>query len=84
MNKRILKLIHSLIGLSVLAMFTIAIVAGQARANSQSEAPLEADLPLSASAKVTLSLEYVQDFEVLPIIVETVLDLPVNLTLKIK
>ncbi len=84
MHKRISKIIHGLIGLSVLAMFVIAIVAGQARANFNPAAELDADMPRSASANITLILEDVQNFEAFPIIVETMLDLPLHLTLEIK
>ncbi len=84
MNKRILKIINSLIGLSVLAMFTVAIVAGQARANFKHAAQLEVDMLRSTSTNITLRLEDVRNLEAIPIIVETMLDLPIHLTIEIK
>jgi len=54
------KMINSVVGLSVLAMFVVAIVAGQARSNSDSSAlsRLATNVELSAvSVKTDASVE---------------------------
>lgn len=79
MHKQLRKIIQSLIGLSVLAMFVIAIVAGQARANLQPAQLLEADIVYSADAGSALKLGQVQRIDALPIIVEAVLLVPLHI-----
>lgn len=84
MNKRISKIINSLVGLSVLAMFAVAIVAGQARANLQNNATLKADAQRSTHIHIILTLENVQNLDVIPVLVKTVLDLPSHITFESK
>lgn len=82
MNKRILKIVNSLVGLSVLAMFAVAIVAGQARANLQHRAALEVDAQHSITIQIILKLDDLQNLDVIPVLVKTVFDLPVRVTLE--
>ena len=79
------RMLNGVIGLSMLAMFTVAIVAGQARANlgpyvqTAMDAPQSIQISHKASATLTLPLQDIRHIKALPAIVNTLLDLPIDI-----
>ena len=85
MDKATPQLANGVIGLSMLAMLTVAIVAGQARATldadteTLAETPQTIQLSHQASASFTLPIQDLRRLEALPVIVNTLLDLPIHI-----
>ena len=88
MSKTTPKLVNGVIGLSMLAMFTVAIVAGQARAtldaDALAETPQTIQLSQQASASFTLPIQELRRLEALPAIVNTLLDLPIHIDINME
>ena len=90
MSKATPKLANSVIGLSMLAMFTVAIVAGQTRVTPDADAEMLAETPQTvqlsrqASASLTLPIQELRRLEALPVIVNTLLDLPIHIDINME
>lgn len=83
MKKRFTQLTSGWIPISVLLLFTIALVAGQARANLPNEikaAPVPAAM---TSINVVLNSDMLKKLEALPLVVDTLLALPSDVELSI-
>ena len=84
MKKQFIQLTSGWIPVSVLLLFTIALVAGQARANLPNEikaAPIPA---VTTSINIVLSSDVLKKLEALPIVVDTLLALPSDFELGIE
>ena len=88
MSKATPNLADSIIGISMLAMFAVAIVAGQARAtldvDALAETPQTIQLSHQASASFTLPIQELRRLEALPVIVNTLLDLPIHIDINME
>ena len=84
MNTGTLKLANTLTGVAVLSMFTVAIVAGQAQGNSKVPTFDEYQFERNASSNLVFELDHPQNLEMLPQIINTVLDLPVKIDIDIR
>ena len=90
MSKATPNLADSVIGISMLAMLTVAIVAGQARTTLDADAEMLAETPQTiqlshqASASFTLPIQELRRLEELPVIVNTLLDLPIHIDINME
>lgn len=84
MNKQLLKILNSLVGLSVLAMFAVAIIAGQARANLPDSAVPGVGAQQSMHVQIILSLDDARYLDIMPVLVKTVSELPLHIVLDSK
>lgn len=81
MRKRFIRLTSGWIPVSVLALFVVALVAGQARANLPNEIKA-APVPSSTTAiTIVLTRDMLQKLRSLPLFVDTLLELPADLDL---
>jgi len=84
MKKQFIRLTSGWIPVSVLVLFTIALIAGQARANLPGEIKATPVLPvLTTSVNVLLSSNMPEKLESLPHMVDTVLALPSDLDVSV-
>jgi hypothetical protein len=82
MNKATPRITDGIIGLSMLLMLTVAIVAGQARANLGAELQQVVEVQQSSHrATRALSLHDIKRLEALPTIAETLLELPFHIVI---
>jgi len=84
MNIRFDPLTKGLLSLAVLLMFTVALIAGQARANLPAEISATSDFALSTRSSVILDSESLQKIHALPYLVDTFLALPIDIELSIE
>lgn len=90
MNTATPKIRNRLIGLSMLMMLTVAIIAGQARANLGAKAQLPLDTPQlaqishQAGKSLTVQLKGLKRLEALPTVVNTMRDLPFHIEIDIE
>ena len=68
-------------GLSVMALFAVAIIAGQARAGLDRATPSVKQIP---SVVVTLGLDDIKRFEALPVILDSLLNLPIQVEIDLQ
>lgn len=83
MNIRFDPLTKGLLSLAVLLMFTVALIAGQARANLPAEISATSDFGLSTRSSVILDSASLQKIHSLPYAVDTILALPIDIELSI-
>ena len=82
MNKSTSGIVNGIIGLSMLLMLTVAIVAGQARANLGAELQQVVEVQQSSHRAIpALSLHDIKRLEVLPTIAETLRELPFHIVI---
>ena len=79
MKKQFIRLTSGWIPVSVLILFTVALVAGQARANLPNEIKAAPMLPTTTSITVVLTSDMLRKLESLPLVVDTLLELPADL-----
>ncbi len=83
MNSRFDQLIKGLLSLTVIVMFTVALIAGQARANLPAEVSATSDFGLSTRMSVILDSESLSKIHSLPYAIDTILALPIDIELRI-
>jgi hypothetical protein len=83
MNSRFDQLTKGLLSMAVIIMFTVALVAGQARANLPAEVSSTADFGLATRMSVMLDSGSLQQIRMPPIAIDTILALPIDLELSI-
>jgi len=83
MKKQFIQLTSGWIPVSVLILFTIALVAGQARANLPNEIKAAPIPVVTTSVSVILNVDMLRKLEALPQVVDTLLALPSDLELTI-
>ncbi len=83
MNSRFDPLAKGLLSLAVILMFTIALIAGQARANLPAEASATSDFGLSTRMSVILDSESLSKIRSLPYAIDIILALPIDIELSI-
>lgn len=83
MRKQFIQLTSGWIPVSVLLLFTIALVAGQARANLPNEIKAAPVPAATTSINVVLSSDMLKKLEALPLVVDTLLTLPSGIELRI-
>ena len=84
MNSRFDPLTKGLLSLAVILMFTIALIAGQARANLPAEVSATSDFGLSTRMSVILDSESLSKIHSLPYAVDIILALPIDIELSIE
>ena len=65
--------------MSVLVLFTVALVAGQARANLPNEIKAAPITAITTSVNIVLNTDALQKLEALPLFVDTLLALPTEI-----
>ena len=83
MNPITSRMLNGFAGLSLMLMFTIAIVAGQTRGSPTTEAAASA-APVYPQARLALPLQDLRHLEVLGNIADRMLDLPVRIEIDIE
>ena len=83
MNPITSRMLNGFAGLSLMLMFTIAIVAGQTRVSPRAEAAALA-APVYPYARLALPLQELRHLEVLGNIADSVLDLPVRIEIDVE
>jgi hypothetical protein len=83
MNSRIDQITKGLISLAVMLMFTVALIAGQARANLQPDASAIDQIALGTRMSVILDAESLRTLESLSHLIDTVTALPIDIELSI-
>jgi len=81
MNSRFDELTKVLLSLSVMLMFTVALIAGQARANLPTEVSTARNFGLVTRMSITLDIASLQKIESLLQVVDVVLALPIDIEL---
>ena len=79
-----LRIAEGLAGVSLLAVMTIALITGQARANLHESASAAARLSTSTKASLILTRERLRELESLPQIIDTVLALPIFIEIRLQ
>jgi len=83
MNIHIDQLTKGLVSLTLMIMFTAALIAGQARANLTAEVSPTSDFTLATRMSVILDSESLQKIRLLPHAIDTILALPIDIELGI-
>ena len=83
MNSRFDHLTKGLLSLAVMLMFTIALIAGQARANLPAEVSASSDFSSATRLSIVLEHGSLQHLESLPYVIDTMLALPIDIELGI-
>ena len=83
MNSRFDLQTKGWISLAVILMFTVAFIAGQARANLHAEATPNSEFVHATEVSIALDTESLQKIEVLRHVVDTVFALPIDVELRI-
>ena len=83
MNSRFDHLTKALLSLAVIIMFTVALIAGQARANLTAEVSTTADYGLVTQMSILLDAESLRKIRSLSYAVDTILALPIDIELSI-
>jgi hypothetical protein len=81
MNSRFDLHTKGLLSLAVMLMFTVALIAGQARANLPAEASASSDFAPVTRMSAILDAESLQHIESLPYVVAIILALPIDIEL---
>jgi hypothetical protein len=84
MNSRFDIPTKGLISLAVMLMFTVALIAGQARANLPAEAAANADFARATQVSIALDTEALQMIDALTHVIDTVLALPIDIELTLR
>ena len=84
MNIRFDQLTKGLLSLAVILMFTIALIADQARANLPEEAKAAPEFDLARHVSVVLDPESLRKIDSLPHVVDTILALPIEIELTLR
>ncbi len=79
MNSRIDQITKGLISLAVMLMFTVALIAGQARADLQADAPATDEIAVATEVSVILDAESLRKLESLLHTIDTVIALPIDI-----
>ncbi len=79
MKKQFIQITSGWIPVSVLALFAVALIEGQARANLPDEIRAVPLPTVTTSVKVVLNADIVRKLEVLPLVVDSLLALPSDL-----
>lgn len=79
MNSRFDEITKGLLSLAVMLMLTVALVAGQARANLPVEAPVAPEFNLGTELNIAIDAEMLRKIEALPQVVDSILTLPVEI-----
>ena len=83
MHNRFDQLTKGLLSLAVIIMFTVALIAGQARGNLTAEVSPTSDFALATRVSVILDSESLQKIRLLPHAIDIVLALPIDIELSI-
>jgi len=83
MSKKFIQLTSGWIPVSVLLMFVVALVTGQARANLPSEIKATPAPMVTTSINVVLHSQMFEKLETLPLVIDTLLALPAEIELSI-
>ncbi len=83
MNSRFDQLTKVLLSLSVMLMFTVALVAGQARAKLPAEVSSARNFGLVTRMSITLESESLQKIDSLLYVVDAILALPIDIELSL-
>ncbi len=83
MNNRFDLQAKGLISLAVMLMFTVALIAGQARVNLPAEASANADFDHATQVSIGLDAKSLQKINALSHVVDTILALPIDVELRI-
>ncbi len=83
MNSRFDHLTKGLLSLAVIIMFTVALIAGQARANLPAEVSTTAEFGLETRTSILLDAESLRKIRSLAYAVDTILALPIVIELGI-
>ena len=84
MNKQFIQVTNGLIPVAVLALLSVAFIAGQARANLPGNATAAAIPVVTTGVSVLFSAEMLKKAESLPQVLEAILALPGEIELTIK
>jgi len=79
MNSRFDEITKGLLSLAVILMLTVALIAGQARANLPAEVSKSPEFSLATELNIILDAETLQKIDALPHVVDTILALPVEI-----
>ena len=82
MNNRFDLQAKGLVSLAVILMFTVALIAGQARANLSAEASADSDYARVTLMSITLDAQTLNTIHALPHPVDTILALPIDVELR--
>jgi len=77
-------IVSGVTSLSLMALFAVAIIAGQARAGLDRATPSVERLQQTPSVVVTLGLDDIKRFEALPVIVDSLFNLPIQIEVDLK
>ena len=83
MQKQFIQLTSGWIPVSVLALFTAALVMGQAQANLPEEVKAAPVPAMTTSVSIILNTDVLQKLEALPVVVDTFLALPSELEVNV-
>jgi hypothetical protein len=83
MNSRIDQITKGLISLAVMLMFTVAFVAGQARANLQADVAAIEETAVATEISVILDAESLRKLESMLHLIDTVIALPIDIEFSI-
>lgn len=78
MDNRIDQITKGLISLAIMLMFTVAFIAGQARANVPADEPVFGDRVQGSEAGVVLHAEYLRKLESFSHLIELIRALPID------
>ena len=78
MNSRFELHTKGIISLAIILMFTIALIAGQARANLPAEASVNTDFARATEVSIALDTESLQKIDALAHLIDTMLALPID------
>ena len=79
MNSRFDEITKGLLSLAVILMFTVALIAGQARANLSAKVSRTPEFSLATELNIILDAETLQKIEARPHVVDAILALPVEI-----
>ena len=79
MNSRFDEITKGLLSLAVILMFTVALIAGQARANLPAEVSEPPAISLATELNIVLDVETFEKIEALPHVVDGILALPIEI-----
>lgn len=83
MNSRIDQITKGLISVAVMLMFTVALIAGQARANLQADASAIDEIAFGSEMSMILDAESLRKLESLSHLVDVLIALPIDIELSI-
>jgi hypothetical protein len=83
MNSRFDQITKGLLSLAVVVMFTVALIAGQARANLPADVSATADFGPVVQTNLLLDAESLRKIHSLPYVIDIILALPIDLELSL-